>query len=66
MALSLVATAADRTTLTKTQDLLRAEVNSDDPLKPYAFKIDAIDGLRCVLVTARPFCIHAQTSVFTA
>eukprot|EP00041_Stephanoeca_diplocostata_P025231 m.656457 g.656457 ORF g.656457 m.656457 type:complete len:571 (-) comp22703_c0_seq2:2776-4488(-) len=46
VALSLLSTAADRETLAKTQDLLRADVTGDDPLKPYAFKIDAIDGLR--------------------
>ena len=32
--------------LAEAQDLLRLDENSEDLIKPYAFKVDAIDGLR--------------------
>lgn len=46
MALSLVSTSSDRAVLAEAQDLLRADVTSEDVIKPYAFKVEAIDGLR--------------------
>lgn len=46
VALSLVATSADRAVLAEAQDLLRLDENSEDLIKPYAFKVEAIDGLR--------------------
>eukprot|EP00038_Savillea_parva_P019917 m.29664 g.29664 ORF g.29664 m.29664 type:complete len:195 (+) comp4616_c0_seq1:423-1007(+) len=46
VALSLVATGRDREVLTEAQDLLRTDVTADDVIKPYAFKVEAIEGLR--------------------
>ena len=46
MALSLVSSPLDETTLTETQDFLKDDPADDAPIKPYEFKIEAVEKLR--------------------
>lgn len=46
VALSLISKTADEKVLEEVTELLKGDVNDESPLKPYAFKMSAIEGFR--------------------